>query len=552
MKKYLLVSLTILFAAAFVWAEEAAPATPSVDVKADATLSWGIDLGKGGVAADKITHGFKNDASFNVKFPLIKKGDKISAKSDVPVYGEVSIKDIELKLLSEKDNKAFHLAGKVDDIEATLYFYGAYLTVYDKPDFTANYAQIWKPLVNDKKYKEDDYKIEPGFEGMGTKLGYTNENFMDLDVGLKLGSNGPWAPGEYPKKDEKTSYWKYFDGKTALDEGEYTGTFEPGEFPPEGNYFVTKLTPKDPSKAGKQKPSSKYGVGIDFSIKPLDKMLAVDLTVNSTLSKEYKDAGVNFGVKLTSEPMDGLKLKAAFDGGKLFEDNSTFEWDALISAEYKWVSGGVYAYSPDMAARWAIEKEVGGVKGLGYDPYFLSGYSFKNGKDITDVAFFLQFATKSDKKEASNLVEGLDAGVHLGIYNVLTFANRRDTGLSSKMQFPLLFKLWGSYKFNLNDASWIKPFASVWAETNYGLAMEVDVAKTAKNPLGKAMGWGTPSVGLAYELGLTYSPVEKVEVTAKWTHGTLAKNRYRSAIGTSAIGKNGHNGRFVLSLKLTY
>ena len=37
MKKYLLVSLTILFAAAFVWAADAATAEPSVDIEADAT-----------------------------------------------------------------------------------------------------------------------------------------------------------------------------------------------------------------------------------------------------------------------------------------------------------------------------------------------------------------------------------------------------------------------------------------------------------------------------------------------------------------------------------
>ena len=100
MKKYLLVSLTILFAAAFVWAADATVAEPKVDVDANATLSWGVDLGKG----DKIDakHGFENKASWAVKFPLIKKGNAVSTKSDVPVYGEVILKDIELDIVSKK------------------------------------------------------------------------------------------------------------------------------------------------------------------------------------------------------------------------------------------------------------------------------------------------------------------------------------------------------------------------------------------------------------------------------------------------------------------
>ena len=531
MKKYLLVSLTILFAASFVWAADAAPATSAVDVEADSTLSWGVDLGTG----DKIDpmHGFKNEASFGVKFPLIKKGDKTSAKSDTPVYGQISLKNIELKLLSEKNDKAFHLAGQVKDIEAKLVFYGAYLMVYDAPDFRTNYAQIWKPLVNDKKYQAGDYRIRPGVTGMGTKLGYANKDFMDLDVGLKLGSNGPWDTDN----DDPTWQWKYFDGKTKVGKGEriYGLAHDDNYYPPEGNYLVAV-----PGTTGREKWHSKYAIGVDFSIKPLDKILELALTVNSTFSEAYKkdhDGGVNFGVEVKSEPIDGLKLKAGFDGGMKFASGSKFEWDTIVTAEYKWISGGVYLYSPDM---------TNNVRGI--DPYFLSGFSAKDGKDITDVAFFLQFATTADKKDAANLVEGLDAGVHLAIYQMGSFLNKGDY---FKMQFPLLLKVWGSYQFNLNDSSWLKPFASVWGETNHGVLKAEQVFPL---PAPKNLVNHDPSFALAYSVGLTYSPVEKVEVTAEWNHGILHKNKYRSAIKTPAgFGKNGyHNGEFVLSLTLTY
>ena len=80
MKKYLFVSLTILFAAAFVWAEEATIQEPKIDIEADATVSWGVDFGSGtGKLEDKAMHGFKNAASWKVKFPLIKKGERVGA-----------------------------------------------------------------------------------------------------------------------------------------------------------------------------------------------------------------------------------------------------------------------------------------------------------------------------------------------------------------------------------------------------------------------------------------------------------------------------------------
>lgn len=514
MKKYLLVSLTILFAAAFVWAEEAAPATPSVDVKADATLSWGIDLGKGDISGKNIKHGFKNETSFTVKFPLINKGNKVSAKRDVPVYGEVLVKDIELAFESkhDRDKKAFTPRGKVGSVKGKLFFYGAYLQVAGSPEFKSNFANLWDPLDTNGKFDEDDhtFKFEPGFEGAGAKLGYTNKNFMNLDVGVKLGSNGAWDA-----KDRKAGFTtpvlKYFDGNTAIKDDEYvlaaadfndttnpaiTHTLAKWIAPPQGkvlypkgyHYYMKRLD-ADPAK------HSKYGIGVDFAIKPLDKMLAIALTVNSTFSSTYSsDHDFNIGAEVTSEPIADLTLKVGFDGGTKFVSGAKFDWDTIFTADYKWVGAGIY------------------VTPKAWD---------------TSLSVYGKFETKADKKDATNLVEGLNAGAYLGLYDLLKSHN----GL------PIALKVWGSYKVNLNDASWLKPAANVWLETNNTVAK---------------------GVALAYDVGVTYSPVEKVEVTGKWSHGSTRNNVYGSVLGNiietpAGFGTaNYHNGKFVLSLKLIY
>lgn len=550
MKKYLLVNLTVLFAAAFLWAADATVAEPKVDVDASATLSWGVDLGYG--LNGKAKHGFDNSASWKVKFPLIKKGDVTSTKSDVPVYGELVLSDVELNILSSsgKEDGKFGINGKVDGIEATLVFYGAYITAYDKPSFKSNFANLWDPLEKNGKFNADDhtFKFEPGFDGYGFKLGYANKDFMDLDVGIKFGSNGNWDSqvSAGPTKDKYTV--KYFDGNTKLDDDEYILMADPTTgspiwvdnrhsmwnnrtaYPKKGSYpFYSKTTAKDNH--------SQYGIGLDFAMKPLDKMLGIAFTINSTFtsSKKYKEgvAGVKddkvafgLGAEVTSEPIDSLKLKLGFDGGMNFETLNrkslsspyinVFAWDMLFDAGYKWVNAGMYVSSPGTPYS-GIDKQTTSL----------------DKKEVTDLAFYAKFETKGDKKEASNLVEGLDAGVYLGFYDLLSKDPK-----GAKTTLPLALKVWGAYKVNVNDAMWVKPYADLWLNTNH-------IYKR-----------GTPvqnihGVGLAYDLGVTFSPVEKVEVDAKWSHGTIKKNNYAQFISDSVIDSQ-HKGKFVLSLKIKY
>lgn len=509
MKKYLLVSLTILFAAAFVWAaDDAATADQNIAIEADATVSWGIDLGS---KTESYKHGFNNEASWKVKFPIYKKADRTSTRGNVPVYGEVVLEGAELSLLSERkesneknDKVPFTVDGKVKGLKAKLVFYDVYLSAFSKPNFSANYAEIWKPIDNDDDYEPKDYRYKPAFDGFGTKLGYANKDLLGLDVGLKFGSDGNWKSEDGEKDVDYEKYqgtgpqgddtlvtlgevWinvrtleKYFgDGKTKV---------------PGGTYDRYKI------KAGDSAQHSKYAIGFDLSIKPLDKMLELALTVNSTLNKGYKDANVNFGAEVKSAPVEGLELKAGFDGMYVF--GKDFDWDTVFTAQYKWVGAGVYAGS------------AGTVVG---------GYDLKAKKRGTtvkaDMAVFAKFETKADKDDATNLVEGLDAGVYVGMYQLIAKAKT----------FPFFAKVWGAYTININDSMSIKPFANVWLETPHA-----------------------QKVGLAYDVGVTYSPAEKVEVTAKWSQGKIKENKHEVKIIEKSATGGEHYGAFVLSLKVSY
>ena len=509
MKKYLLVSLTILFAATFVWAADATTAESAIDIEAEATVSWGIDLG---TDPKSPKHGFNNEASWSVTFPIYKEANRTSTKSNVPVYGEVVLEKVKLGLLSERENSnaanektTWKFDGKVKGLKAKLVFYGAYLSVFDKPSFSANYAQLWEPLEKDDDYDEKPFTFKGKFDGYGTKLGYANKDIMDLDVGLKFGSNGNWEtepdkpeidytaaptdvhqlavnPPAVPAKVPANKIWvSKIDGKKYYED----------EKPAPGEYWEYGVKPVDPAMHGV------YGIGFDFSMKPLDKMLAVALTVNSVLHTSYnKNPNVNFGAKVTSEPIDGLALKAAFDGMYVFDgDKKGFDWDTIFTAQYKWVGAGVYVGS------------AGTFIGKG------------SPDNMVDLAVFAQFETKGEKEDATNLVEGLDAGVYVGMYRLIRGANDN--------KFPLFTKVWGAYKININDSMWIKPFADLWLET---------VGKDVK---------------LAYDLGVTFSPVEKVEVQAKWNQGTTDKNKYETVIDKSALNGD-HYGTFVLSLTVKY
>lgn len=582
MKKYLLVCF-VLFSAVGLFAQEAAdpaaeaPAAsavvekpadpvkvpelpklvdvvkPAVEVSGSTKLSWGIDLGKGdGSEGHKpdVKHGFKNEATWKVSFPLITKYTHPLAKDDMPVYGEVTIKDIEAGVESthEKDKDAFHLTGKVGGIEGKLHFYGAYMTIYNKPEFKTNYADLWKPIAG----KDDNTKtveFKPGFDGWGTTIGYANKNIMGLDVGLKLGSNGNWESEEkYGDANKKEPFIlkEVNAGDKPADDKAWVDPMT-GELVKEATQRMTVFEyPRKDKKSGFH---SQYGIGLDVKMN-YEKLLAVKLGLNVTLvpAKTYTSSegktvkGYNegikghvdkrnafaFGTELMSEPIDNLKLKFAFDLGSQFATGNSKDGkpetdvalDMLFDTSYKWVSAGLYG-------------AMGGIeRGSRSD-------SSKHG--LFDLGVYAKFETKADEKDASNLVKGLDAGVHLAAYRLLTKHDK-----NNKNTIPFIMKLWGGYRYMITDVISVRPFGEFWMETNHD-----ESHVTAANRPNK------PYIGNAFKVGVDFVPVEKVTVQAAFNMGGQNKEHAGSSWNDGKhalkpLNYASHKGTFILSCEVKF
>ncbi|NVP25699.1 major outer sheath C-terminal domain-containing protein [Treponema phagedenis] len=89
-------------------------------------------------------------------------------------------------------------------------------------------------------------------------------------------------------------------------------------------------------------------------------------------------------------------------------------------------------------------------------------------------------------------------------------------------------KVYADYKYDINDSMWLKPYASFYGETNHA----------------------EPKFGVYYNVGLTFSPLERLELTADWEQGKVVKNKHEGFIEKSA-GKE-HNGRFKLGCKVSF
>ena len=588
MKKYLFICLAML-SVAFIWARDAEFANADkFDIKADATVSWGIDLGKGtGDADDRYqTHGFKNQHSWEVKFPIFKKGTNTSARSEgAQVYGEIILKDIELAVISKHNANEFKPTGKVNKLEAKFVFFGVYLQVYNAPSFKTNYANFWAPIVKESYYHKDAYKFEPGWDAYGMKLGYKNDKYMGLDVGIKIGSNNHWAPEQIKKQtgfnpgrtDKRFDRVKVVAAATTAviplneewqnaDDNSTYRFSSPAAPLPAGTYNVYKLIqiPPTPKEELINDPShSKYALGLDFSMKPLGKKLEFGVTFNTlfdpaqtyakglsggdNLNKEK--VYMNTGAEVKSEPIDNLKLKFGFDGGWGFESSywdaqekkekkpDVFAWDMLFDASYKWISTGLYVSSEGTPASGGIYR-------------YIPARDIKKRtleKKTADIGMYVKFETKADKKDASCLLENLNAGAYVGMYELITTANAETA--DGRLQLPLAMKLWANYKIGIGDTMWVKPFFEFYGETNRTMHTEYDIDKRGVS-MNRTTYTADPYFGIAYKLGITYQPVEKVELTAQWDHGKTQEKQYFMI--ASPANHNNHRGTFVLSCKVSW
>jgi len=558
MKKLLSIFVLVVLCVFFAYSDEAEGAEQQPIVKGSATVQWGIDLGAGvnrnvasnGGAVPK--HGFYNSNNIRIILPFTVSTELSggSSNKDAKVYGSIDVESFGFAVGAggglRVDPKG--LVADVSGVDARLVFYGAYLTVFDKPDFSMNFAKLWAPIKRTRGGFGDHF--EPGFEGWGTKLGYSNEEMMNLDLGFKVGSNGSW------------------DSK-----------------------------PADPSfdkKSGTH--DSKYGFGFDLSMQPIEMMSlgfaingisrAKDKTSNGgivnpsdkgynvTIEDEYGGGDNKFflsvGGDISLKPMDGMSVTMGFDGAAnhkyeavvngVKKDAWGFAWDLGLGLSYKWLDVALYATSKGTA---------------------LHGWDDVNDiPDTENLAFHLGFNSAAGDK-STQLVEGLSLHAGLNFYDLLV--KKADTVASDSLirnqlmaynaqisdksidyadlqadlsgwgirQVPVGLNIGASYKYSITDAMWVKPYAEFYGETNHiGVHKSIYNKDPSSVPL-------KPYFGLAYELGATFSPVEKVEIDLNWKHGKLSPNRYEGGVDggymiEAPVNNNMHNGTFIMSLKVIY
>ncbi len=282
----------------------------------------------------------------------------------------------------------------------------------------------------------------------------------------------------------------------------------------------TPATPTTPAKPAVQ---GKYALGWDLSF-GYQKWVSLDLGVNATFAKvkDFVNAGANaaapsnpekpylgFGFKLGSKPVEGLSLSFAGDMLLNVGKDNKLATDLIFDVGYKWVSFGVY-YGNKYSAYTGKDKD---------------------NKPIGDMAMKLAFESEGD------LVENLNFGVDFRLNHLLNHIPDAAKKNGATIAFGL--STWIDYTHFFTDAMWIRPYTEVYVESNH-----------------KARADGTTGkdyIGVAYNLGVVFAPIEKLELSIAWDHGKLNWNKYEGPgmIDVPANHRN-HNGTLVLGAKITY
>ena len=549
MKKILAILMILVLVGGVAFAQ----LTPQVTAKA--SVNWGIDFGAGKNA--KAQHGFENLLDAKVVIPLYMGTLNSKTEGDVRMNFDLGV-NLAYRFYDQLSNSASpHLAWDSDaefklwrktlsDMSASIHFFGGYMNVYGRPDFSTNYAQIWSPIRDNGVAWGPETSGD--ITGFGTKLGYASDDLagtgLKFDAGLKFGSNGSWkAKGTTSEKkeivtlaagdtvDAAAKYYKFdpslftlsADGNLVINlKGKTPSTFTGAGgtvAATEAGQYVKVTTTATGSAA------NKYAFGLDLSL-GYDKWVTLDFGINATFDnvKDFGKAGVHedvaagsnpdkpylgMGFKLGSKPVDGLALTLAMDALMNVGTDSKVAFDLRFDASYKWVALGAY-FGNDLSAY------------AGKD---------KNNKAIGDMAAMIAF--KSAASGDTNFVEGLAFGVDFRLNHLLSAIPTGD-----KSTLPMGISAWVNYKYALTDSMWVKPYANFWGETN---RKSIDASKTDK------------FFGVAYKVGATFSPAEKIEIDTYWSQGKLSWNKYEGTEGMiSAPAFDAHNGTFVIGVKVIY
>ncbi len=574
-------------------------ASPAVTISGSTRLTWGINLGAKAnfvppVAPSGATgnvrenpnhrfrhrrHGFRSSSTLFFSLTLCPPKTRSNLHKSSGVYAEILLRNLECALplgslsgetlgeLTPTEKQSF-------SVEATLRFYGAYLTIGKNPTFSKNFAKLW-PLFITTRYKEADTQYAPGFGDYGGKIGYRVEDVGNSGLGFDFGflsfaSNGDWST---------------------------SGTSH-----------------------------SKYGFGSDLSLwyKRNKKLfLTVELAGNATLQEGYATLDSRFlgapnnkraphallwsvGGRLSIMPGAGFRFILATDAGNTYRDTNSararvveqalkfaektypslrtvrriFSWmvqhvdslgiDALVTAQWRWLSGGVYG-------------ATGAASVFGSSPFVNSTFQY------TDFAAFLRLETRSGD-DYTHALHGLNAGIEARVYlpltyksyldngglppdvvpargvaqqvanifeaglrNIFGFFNRavnfvaRAAGLpadaittgAASIALPIMGNAWVGYRIPCYDSMWIEPRAHIYMATN---RFNFNGFKGTHNLKGELC--------FQYAVELRASPIKHVEFSVRWEQGLLSQDPYM------LIEENwswpGYTGSLFLECKITW
>nr|ADU02631.1 major outer sheath protein [Treponema denticola] len=542
MKKILAILMILVLVGGVAFAQ----LTPQVTAKA--SVNWGIDFGAGKNA--KAQHGFENLLDAKVVIPLYMGTLNSKTEGDVRMNFDLGV-NLAYRFYDQLSNSASpHVAWDSDaefklwrktlsDMSASIHFFGGYMNVYGRPDFSTNYAQIWSPIRDNGVAWGPETSGD--ITGFGTKLGYASDDLagtgLKFDAGLKFGSNGSWKAKGTTSQDK----FKVVDlkvGDTLIPVlhiiNKMVSMQKVSRYLTLQQLFLLLLLPLvlvktenivKTATTATGSAANKYAFGLDLSL-GYDKWVTLDFGINATFDnvKDFGKAGVHedvaagsnpdkpylgMGLKLGSKPVDGLALTLAMDALMNVGTDSKVAFDLRFDASYKWVALGAY-FGNDLSAY------------AGKD---------KNNKAIGDMAAMIAF--KSAASGDTNFVEGLAFGVDFRLNHLLSAVPTGD-----KSTLPMGISAWVNYKYALTDSMWVKPYANFWGETN---RKSIDASKTDK------------FFGVAYKVGATFSPAEKIEIDTYWSQGKLSWNKYEGTEGMiSAPAFDAHNGTFVIGVKVIY
>ncbi len=495
-----------------------------IAVSGFAKLSWGVNLD------DAKPNGFNNETEWDIKIPLLSK-KTFMTKSEGDAYAEISIVDAQYNINGDEESDGEFTGGdrEIDSVSAKLVFGAVSVSVYDKPSFKVNNAEIWAPIKEDG-YFDDDVegkvqRFEPGFDGYGTKISYKAEMF---EVGVKLGSQYTWdraattAIPSYPIIKEATADITV----TAADvtAGKYTdistsALYAAGDKIYEGQSYIENTTAVVAAPASRK---SQYAIGFDASVTPSD-MVTAAASLNyaswaatravSGTPAEAVDGFMSAGAKVTVKPIADLSLMAAIDAGNDYMNTGAvatadveqvWAYDALLSAKYKFVEAGAYY----------------GTVGT---PFFAYDAS-------TPVNFKVNNLAAYGKVTDGGMVPNLTASATVIVSSLL--ADPDSTTLKAAWAFtkpdtltaPLALGVTAAYKYAMGDVNYLKPGFEFYAQNMAkGLAAEGTDWVSAGNVYVEYGLFTNTTVTAKYEAGATQDNLKLalIEVPSRTTDGTI-------------------------------